>query len=312
MKRQFSGGVCSCKERLDGKVVVITGANSGIGKETSVFLAGKGASVILACRNNSEGQFIAEKLRNSTGNPYISCEYLDLTSFKSIRAFVQRLKELGVNVYALINNAGVFYHPVKLTDDKFETTFQTNYLGPFYLTILLLNNNLLKEESRVINVVSEAHRFPKKLDVNEVSEPRPEINQFIRYGESKLCLVIFTRSLSSRLKGVTVFNVDPGNVETNVYRNFPLLKNKFLFALQKPLRWIFVKTPKQGAQTVVHVATSSSVAAFSGSYFSDCTIKSPSDLALDKELADNLWDKSLEWCGLTDNQTNEDVQETTK
>ncbi|XP_075222037.1 retinol dehydrogenase 11-like isoform X3 [Lycorma delicatula] len=239
-KRYFRGEICACQERLDGKVVIVTGANSGIGKETSFILARKGATVILACRNEVEGQRVAKDIYYSTGNSFIKCEYLDLTSFESIQLFVDRLKKSGIHsVYALINNAGIFYHPFKLTEGGFEITFQTNYLG------------------------------------------------------------------------IAVFNVDPGNVETNVYRHFPLLNNKFLFALQKPIRWFLVKTPVQGAQTIIHVVSSSSCSEYSGSYFSDCKVKTPSDLALDKNLANNLFNNSLKWCGLMLNVDNKNVQETT-
>ncbi|XP_075222036.1 retinol dehydrogenase 12-like isoform X2 [Lycorma delicatula] len=311
-RRYFRGEICACQERLDGKVVIVTGANSGIGKETSFILARKGATVILACRNEVEGQRVAKDIYYSTGNSFIKCEYLDLTSFESIQLFVDRLKKSGIHsVYALINNAGIFYHPFKLTEGGFEITFQTNYLGPFFLTILLININLLKHKSRIVNVVSEAHRFPKQLVVDEVCLPRPELNKFIRYGESKLCLVLFSNKLASHLKGIAVFNVDPGNVETNVYRHFPLLNNKFLFALQKPIRWFLVKTPVQGAQTIIHVVSSSSCSEYSGSYFSDCKVKTPSDLALDKNLANNLFNNSLKWCGLMLNVDNKNVQETT-
>ena len=165
-----------------------------------------------------------------------------------------------------MNNAAVFYLPQTLTKDHFDITLQTNYLGkiflfaskkarkieqfsgPFYLTLKVLP--LLSENSRVVNVSSEAHRLCKSLELPKSA------SLFEVYGHSKLCLNLFTLKLASLLENKTAVTVDPGNVETNIFRHYPLLSNPVLKRLFWPIRYLTVKTPEQGAQSVLYAIVS--------------------------------------------------------
>ncbi|XP_039281601.1 retinol dehydrogenase 11-like [Nilaparvata lugens] len=268
---------------------------------------GTGAVVIIACRSVSIGREALEDIKNISGSPYISCEELNLASFASVRAFVDGLTSKGINnIYALINNAGVFYCPYSVTEDGFEITFQTNYLGPFLLTNLLLKAGLLGKGSRVVNVSSESHRFVN--DYNVISQRvivagdvSPELDQFIRYGQTKFCLNLFTLQLAELNKNtIYAFSVNPGNVETGVLRHFLASDRAKWWPLLSILRPLLVKTPHQGAQTVVHVTLFAEHQAqrLSGAYLSDCKPHEPSKLSQSNLLAEELWYISLKWSGL--------------
>lgn len=129
--RYFSGGVCRCPARLDGLVIIVTGANSGIGRALALQLADRGAILVLACRNIDKGlqakKYILQKCNSKKVRIFI--KHLDLSSFKSIQKFSENINAEFKEVYALVNNAGIFYHKQQITEDGFEITFQTNYLG---------------------------------------------------------------------------------------------------------------------------------------------------------------------------------------
>lgn len=170
------------------------------------------------------------------------------------------------SVHTLVNNAAVFYLPQTLSKDNFDVTFQTNYLGkmcselyhghikiqiflgPFYLTLKVLP--ILADNSRVVNISSEAHRLSKSIELSK------RASLFEVYGHSKLCLNLFTRKLASLLENKTSVSVDPGNVETNIFRHYPLLSSPILRFLFWPIRYLTVKTPEQGAQSVLYAILS--------------------------------------------------------
>uniref|UniRef100_A0A1B6ECP9 Uncharacterized protein n=1 Tax=Clastoptera arizonana TaxID=38151 RepID=A0A1B6ECP9_9HEMI len=295
--KYYSGGKCVCTERLDGKVIVITGANSGIGKEAGFILSHKGAELILACRNIEEGNKVVKEIIKKSGNIYITCEQLDLADFESIVSFTNRIKNKGAQVYALINNAAIFHHPFQLTKNGFELTFQTNYLGPCLLTLLLLDSFKKKFPSRIVNVSSEAHRFPKCLEIQYLHLPKIKFDEFMVYGESKLCLHLFTNKLAKLVKGeeVTVNCVNPGNSRSNIYRSFPTINNVSLFSFHHFLLWLKFKNCWSGAQTVVHAVVDPNLKSTTGKYFSDCQESTASELANSEELADILWGCTLDW-----------------
>ncbi|XP_022911822.1 retinol dehydrogenase 12-like [Onthophagus taurus] len=298
--KYFAGGVCNCKARLDGLVIIITGANSGIGKALSKELAKRGATLILACRDIQKGIDLKQEIINSGYlNVFqIYVKSLDLNSFDSIYKFSQSINEEFHEIYALVNNAGVFYHPQKLTKDKFDVTYQTNYLGPFILTHYLLKILKRSEHSRIINVTSEAHRNVNVYDLKAVSNCQAEFrSHFTAYGVSKLGVLLFTKELAKKLKctNIIVNAANPGNVETPIYRNFPPLSNPWLFALQWPIRKIVVKSPIQGAQTILHSLLTSNRS--TGQYYSDCKLCLPSPIALDDHLSREYYEFTLELLG---------------
>ncbi|XP_030273904.1 retinol dehydrogenase 13 [Sparus aurata] len=158
LRKWIAGGVCRCSVRLDGKTVLITGANTGIGKETSRDLARRGARVVMACRDLTRAEQAAEEIRQSTGNGNVVIRHLDLASVYSVKQFAKDFLDSEDRLDILINNAGVMMCPRWLTEDGFETQLAVNHLGHFLLTNLLLPKLKSSSPSRVVTVSSIAHR----------------------------------------------------------------------------------------------------------------------------------------------------------
>lgn len=295
IKKQYSGKRCTCPERLDGKLVLITGGNSGIGKAAAHILASKGAHILLACRNTSKGEKTVNEIIKSTRNINVWCTHLDVASFKNIVQCVSSFKQTKTKLYALVNNAGIFYHPYQLSEDGFDLTLQTNYLGPFLFTYLLLDVLKASAPSRIVNVSSEAHRFPQTFNVNRLIESTADDNKFCVYGQTKLALNLFSNKLACILKGtgVTVNCANPGNVRSNIYRSFPPIRNIPFYSINRILLWLKFKSPQEGAQTIVHLLTCSDLANVSGKYFSECREGEMSNLSRCNKLMDELWNITL-------------------
>jgi NAD(P)-dependent dehydrogenase (short-subunit alcohol dehydrogenase family) len=153
----FAGGVCRSKRRLEGKTVIITGANTGIGYETALDLAKRGARIILACRDSKRANQAASQIRKLSGNGNVIVELVDLASFDSIREFCKRIDRNEPRLDILINNAGIMACPKWTTKDGFEMQFGVNHLGHFLLTNLLLDKLKSSAPSRIVNVSSRAY-----------------------------------------------------------------------------------------------------------------------------------------------------------
>ncbi|KAF7281531.1 hypothetical protein GWI33_004567 [Rhynchophorus ferrugineus] len=295
--KYFAGGVCRCSTRLDDLVVVITGGNSGIGEALAFEIAKKGATIVLACRNVEKGGNtkleILKSVKNYTGKIYV--KHLDLCSIQSIVNFSEQLKSEFNEIFALVNCAGVFYHPQSLTQDGFEITLQTNYLGPFILTHHLLPLLQKSVHARIVNVASEAHRNVNVYDLKAVTQCQSEFrSHFVAYGVSKLALILFTKELAKKLSNTNILvnAVNPGNVETPIYRYFPPLSNPWLYALQWPIRIVVVKNPFQGCQTLLHALLTSNRS--TGQYYSDCKLSLPSPIAGNDKIASEYYDLTLQ------------------
>ena len=154
----LDNGMCKSKAKLNGKTAIITGSNTGIGKETAKELAKRGARIIMACRNIKEGIKAADEIKQITGNDNVVVKELDLASFKSIRNFAGNINSYEVRVDILVNNAGVFLCPQSKTEDGFEMHFGVNYLGHFLLTLLLVEKIKKSSSARIINLTSNLHR----------------------------------------------------------------------------------------------------------------------------------------------------------
>ncbi|XP_030013061.1 retinol dehydrogenase 12 isoform X2 [Sphaeramia orbicularis] len=300
LRKWIAGGVCRCSVRLDGKTVLITGANTGIGKETSRDMARRGARVIMACRDLTRAERAAEEIRQSTGNGNVVIRHLDLASMYSVRQFAKDFIDSEDRLDILINNAGVMMCPKWLTEDGFETQLGVNHLGHFLLTNLLLPKLKSSTPSRVVNVSSIAHRGGR-IDFDDLFFSRRPYSALESYRQSKLANVLFTRELGQRLRGsgVSTFCLHPGVIRTELGRHvegwFPLLG----MLLRLP-SLLLMKTPTQGSQTTVYCAVTPGLEGLSGRYFSDCAEKETAPEGRDDAVARRLWDESARLVGLKD------------
>jgi len=285
---------CQSRDKLLGKTVIITGASAGIGKETAIDLAHRGARVILACRNVSKANSVKDEIIKETNNNNVLVRKLDLASLSSVRKFADEILQSESRLDVLVNNAGCAGMEKELTEDGLEYQMQSNYFGHFLLTNLLLG--LLKETapSRIISVSSLAHSFTKDLDLtnlnSEISYDSAQI-----YSYSKLCQILFTRYLAPLIikDGVTINCLHPGVVYTDIIHKFvhPIFRTWLKIPIDFICRQLF-KTAKEGAQTTIHLAVAKEVATVTGEYFSDCKITKTSKLARDEVLAKELWEMS--------------------
>ncbi|KAM3625973.1 uncharacterized protein V6R79_020689 [Siganus canaliculatus] len=297
LRRWLAGGVCRSKARLDGKTVLITGANTGIGKETALDMANRGARVILACRDMTKAHMAADEIRRKSGNGNVVVKKLDLGSLQSVRDLAKEVNQKEARLDILINNAGIMMCPKWATEDGFEMQFGTNHLGHFLLTNSLLD--LLKKSapSRVVIVSSLAHE-KGKIHFDDINLDK-DYDRMISYRQSKLANVLFSRELAARLQGtgVTVYSLHPGVIRTelgrHVFPGFNLLIKALIFPL-----YMMIKSPWEGAQTTIFCAVDESVANSSGLYYSDCAVKKAAPQALDDAAAKKLWDLSASMVGL--------------
>jgi len=220
IRKYTSGGVCRSEAKLDGKTVIITGGNTGIGKETAIDLAKRNARVILACRSEEKGKKAEVDVRRESGNSDVHFYQLDLSSFESIKKFAKEVLKEESRVDILINNAGVMLCPYMKTVDGFETQFGVNHLGHFLLTNLLLDRIKQAPEGRIVNVSSSAHAFSVPLNLDTINS-EDKYGAFNAYNQSKLANVLFTRELAKRLEGTNVIttSLHPGLVDTELQRH---------------------------------------------------------------------------------------------
>ena len=218
-RRYFAGGVCRSKARLDGKTAIITGGNTGIGKETAIDLAGRNARVILACRSVEKGEKAAVEVREKSGNDDVVFRQLDLASLASVRQFAATVLEEESRIDILVNNAGVMACPYSKTEDGFEMQFAVNHLAHFLLTNLLLDRLKEAPSARIVNVSSLAH-MNGKINFDDINFEK-SYEPWQAYGQSKLANILFTRSLAKRLVGtnVTANALHPGSIATELQRH---------------------------------------------------------------------------------------------
>jgi NAD(P)-dependent dehydrogenase (short-subunit alcohol dehydrogenase family) len=275
---------------LQGKVAIVTGSNTGIGKETARGLARRGATVILACRDVGKAQAARDDIARSASGE-VKVMALDLGSKASIRAFAEQFRAAYDRLDVLVNNAGVWATSRSTTADGFETTFGVNHLGTFLLTSELLPLLKASAPSRVV-VLSSALHYRGKMAWDDLQFSQRGYSGPTAYNQSKLANVLFTLALARRLEGtgVVVNAVHPGVVATELSRDYPRLLVK-LFHL-------FLLTPEQGAACSLHVATSTETARTTGHYFEKSRSKKPARAALDVEAQEKLWALSERLLGL--------------
>ena len=275
---------------LAGKVYLVTGANTGIGQVAAEELARRGGRVFLAGRSRERTEPVIEKIRRSSGPDSAAFLPLDLSSLASVREGARAFLELGLPLHALVNNAGLA-GVRRLTPDGFEMTFGTNHLGPFLLTLLLLDRLRESAPSRIVNVASRAHHRAKGIDWEAQRRPATSTGGLDEYSVSKLANVLFTKELARRLagSGVTAYALHPGVVATDIWRELPWGV--------RHLAKLFMISPQEGARTTLHCATAPEALLESGAYYDSCKPVRPSRAADDPALAAELWRRSLEWTG---------------
>ena len=271
---------------MTGKVCIVTGANTGIGKETALGLASLGATVVMACRDRERAEAAQREIKQKSGSQRVELMLCDFSSQNSIRQFAQSFKQQHERLDVLVNNAGVVLRVRSMTEDGLESTFAINHLGYFLATNLLLDVLKKSAPSRIVNVSSTAHKFGK-LDINGWPTGR-DYSAFGAYANSKLANVLFTYERARRLKGtgVTANCLHPGGVGTNLYRGLP----KFLQALIK----LVTISPERGARTSIFLATSPQVEGVTGKYFVRSRQQQSSEASRNEEAARILWEVSAE------------------
>jgi len=280
---------------MKGKVVLITGANRGIGKETARALAKKGAMIVMACRDMTKGNLACEAIKRESANPQIEVINLDLASLTSIREFAKLFTQKYKQLNVLINNAGVFSMTRKETRDGFEKTMGTNYLGPFLLTNLLLPLITQTPEARIINVSSNAH-FHSQVDLQNLNLENNYWG-FKVYASSKLAIMLFTLELAERLKdtGITVNALHPGHTATDMWE---IWSGKWYQVVFRKITKLFMISPEEGAQTIIYLADSEEVNGITGKYFDKRKSRNVSTKCRDIQLRKNLWQLSENLTGL--------------
>ncbi|ORE08105.1 NAD(P)-binding protein [Rhizopus microsporus var. microsporus] len=244
---------------LTGKVAIVTGSSSGIGKVCATEMARKGCTVIVAARDEKRSQAAVEEIIEATGNKKVDCIRIDLMSLASVKKFADEFKSRYGQLNILMNNAGVMMCPFALSEDGIETQFATNHVAHHYLTMLLLPLLEASTPSRVVTVSSLGHTLLwKKFDLESISDPE-SYSPIQHYAMSKACNILFTRELNKRLENKGIKNVyvncnHPGVVRSDLFRH-----------LYKPGSWkewlsnlIFIST-EDGALTQLYLATSPEV-----------------------------------------------------
>ena len=278
-------------EELTDKVVLITGGNAGIGKETAIALASMGAQVTITARDPARGAAALDEIRTRSGRDDAEVMALDLARLASVREFAGEFAARHERLDVLVNNAGLVLSSRQETVDGYEMTFQVNHLGPFLLTQLLRDQLVAGDAARVVNVASDAHKSARRgLDFDDLQSSR-RYRSFSVYGKTKLANILFTRELARRWDdtGVTANAVHPGFVASSFGRDGDTGR---LGALVFPLLKPFALTPEQGAQTQVYVASAAELAGITGGYWVKSAPATPSTAAQDDAAAARLWEIS--------------------
>jgi NAD(P)-dependent dehydrogenase (short-subunit alcohol dehydrogenase family) len=278
---------------MKGKVVVITGATSGIGEVAAQRLAGMGARIVLVARDAARGQKTLARLPSiGSGVPH-SIYYGDLSRISESKRVAGEIAAAEPRIDVLINNAGALFSTRRLTADNLEETFATNHMAYFVLTLGLKANLLAAAPARVVSTASDAHKG-YTLDFDDLQAAKG-YSAIRAYGRSKLCNILFTRELARRWSGtgVTANCLHPGFVATR----FGDGSGGFLSGIMRIAK-TFAITPEKGAETIVYLASSPDVAAISGEYFYKCRPATPTAGGRDDAAASRLWNESAKLAGI--------------
>ncbi|HXW95625.1 MAG TPA: SDR family oxidoreductase [Nitrososphaerales archaeon] len=276
------------------RICMVTGASSGIGKETSRKLAELGATVVMASRNQKRGVRAISEIKGANNNAQVELMLADFASLDSVRALVKEFLEKHDSLHVLVNNAGGVRVTRSVTSDGFETTFQVDYLSHFLLTNLLLEVLKKSAPSRIINVSSASH-YRGHMNFDDL-QLKKGYGVMKAYSQAKLAQVLFTYELSRRLEGtgVTVNSLHPGAVATNLWKG-SLGPFSFLGNISR----LFLISPEKGAEAPVYLTSSSEVEGVTGKYYDRMREKQSSAESHDQAAARKLWDESERMTGLS-------------
>lgn len=271
---------------MQGKTVVITGANSGIGKVAASALAGMGAKVVLACRREVAAAEAMAEIRREHPQAQLAFVQIDLASLASVRRAAAQILASCPTIDVLINNAGLANVSREVSEDGYEMTFAVNHLGPFLLTNLLLPP-LRAAQGRVITVASGAHRAGR-MHWGNLQFKR---GYFVlrAYAQSKLANILFTKALAARVAndGIHANCLHPGAVSTNIWPERNWIERTFSNILR-----LFLISPEKGARTSIWLASGDVGGKSNGGYFVNCKEQTPSRAARDRDAAERLWELS--------------------
>jgi len=281
---------------MNGRICMVTGASSGIGRATAVELARLGATVILVCRNRSKGEAVLDEIRHKYGNVNTDLLVADLLSLDSVRAAANQYIEKYEHLHVLVNNAGAFFMKRGVTADGIEKSFAVNYLSHFLLTNLLLETVKRSAPARIINM-SGSHHSKATINFDDLQGERHYKGSHA-IAQSKLAEILFTYELARRLEGtgVTANCLHPGVVATEFVdkaEDFPRVI-KYIYRLAKP----FMKSPLKGAETTVYLASSPEVEGITAKYYVNKRAVRSSPESYDTATAERLWDVSMALTGL--------------
>jgi NAD(P)-dependent dehydrogenase (short-subunit alcohol dehydrogenase family) len=280
---------------MANKVVLITGGTGGIGKATAIGLARLGARIGITGRDRARAEQAAADIRTASGNPAVDAFAADMTSQAEVRRLAVAVLAAYPRLDVLVNNVGGFWAHRHLTADGLERTFALNYLAPFLLTSLLLDRLTSSAPARVVTVSSGAQAMGR-IAFDDLQGTRNYSGQRA-YSQSKLASVMFTNELARRLAGtgVTANCLHPGVVRTN----FGSEDQARFFAVISRVTLPLLKTPAQGAQTAIYLASSPDMDGITGQFFANRKLKTANKAAYDTDLTARLWQVSADLVGMT-------------
>lgn len=277
-------------DRMDGKIVLITGATNGIGQITAQALAQRGATVVIVGRDTSRTERAAQEIKRQAPDSAVHTLLADLSSQAQVRRLAEEFQTRFPRLDVLVNNAGAVFAKRQISVDGIEMTLALNHLAPFLLTNLLLDTLKASDHARVVTVASAAH-VGTRIPFDDLNHEHGRYQNFVVYGQSKLMNIMFTYELARRLAGTTVTanTLHPGFVATNFGKSNGGWWDT-VFTLIRP----FAISPEQGAQTSIYLASSPEVATITGQYFAKRRPIKSSSASYDREAQQRLWAVSEE------------------
>ena len=285
--------------RLDGQTIIVTGANTGIGKETARALAAVGAHVVLAARDLNKAQVAAQAIAEQHPSASLDLLELDLNDLQQVRSAAQQFANKYSRLNALINNAGIMATPFGTTAQGYEQQFGVCHLGHFQFTLALLPQLQAAGQARVVNLSSAAHKFSDVL-FNDIHFKHREYNKWQAYGQAKSANALFSLELDKRYakQGIRAFSVHPGAIyESELGRH---IAPEDVAVIKEQTEGMFVKTVGQGAATSCWAVVESSLENHGGVYLEDCSVATPgvegttgyAPWITDQASAERLWEAS--------------------